>query len=77
MKKRGLEKLKGVFVGHTVGVITYLCVKSIKRNGPSHEIMVLFVLHKLILQMRSQMSDFWSDPSSASILHVCKQRRLW
>ena len=23
------------------------------------------------------MSDFWLDPSSTSILHVCKQRRLW
>ena len=23
------------------------------------------------------MSDFWSDPSSTSILHVCEQRRLW
>ena len=23
------------------------------------------------------LSDFWSDPSSTSILHVCKQRRLW
>ena len=24
-----------------------------------------------------QMSDFWMDPSSTSILHVCEQRRLW
>ena len=23
------------------------------------------------------MSDFWLDPSSTSILHVCEQRRLW
>ena len=23
------------------------------------------------------MSDFWSDTSSVSILHVCEQRRLW
>ena len=23
------------------------------------------------------MSDFWSDPSSTSILYVCEQRRLW
>ena len=23
------------------------------------------------------MSDFWSDPSSTSIVHVCEQRRLW
>ena len=23
------------------------------------------------------MSDFGSDPSSTSILHVCEQRRLW
>ena len=23
------------------------------------------------------MSDFWSNPSSTSILHVCEQRRLW
>ena len=22
-------------------------------------------------------SDFWSDPSSTPILHVCEQRRLW
>ena len=22
-------------------------------------------------------SDFWSDPSSTSIVHVCEQRRLW
>ena len=26
---------------------------------------------------RCYMSDFWSDPSSVSILHVCEQRRLW
>ena len=25
----------------------------------------------------SHMSDFWSDPSSTSILYVCEQRRLW
>ena len=23
------------------------------------------------------MSDFWSDSSSTSIVHVCDQRRLW
>ena len=23
------------------------------------------------------MSDFWMDPSSTSILHVCEQQRLW
>ena len=23
------------------------------------------------------MSDFWSGPSSTSVLHVCEQRRLW
>ena len=23
------------------------------------------------------MSDFWSDPSSISVLNVCEQRRLW
>ena len=23
------------------------------------------------------MSDFWLDPSSTSIVHVCKQRKLW
>ena len=46
-------------------------------------LMALFVLLKLILQtcMRShpvgEMSDFCSDPSSTSILHVCEQRRLW
>ena len=26
---------------------------------------------------RGYMFDFWSDPSSTSILHVCEQRRLW
>ena len=25
----------------------------------------------------SVASDFWSDPSSTSLLHVCEQRRLW
>ena len=25
----------------------------------------------------SYTSDFWSDPSSSSILYVCEQRRLW
>ena len=49
---------------------------------PYHEIMELFVLQKHIPQtyMRSHpvgLSDFWSDPLSTSILHVCKQRRLW
>ena len=45
--------------------------------------MAIFILRKLILQMRMcshpvrQMSGFWSDPSSTSILHVCEQRRLW
>ena len=49
--------------------------------GPTHEIMVLLVLRKLILQTRmcghpvGQMSNFWSDPSSTSILNVCKQRK--
>ena len=45
-----------------------------------HEIMVLFILRKLIFQKRMcshPMSDFWSDPSSTAILHVCEQRRLW
>ena len=40
-------------------------------NEPCHEIMVLFVLRKLILQTR-MTSDFRSDPSSTSILHVCE-----
>ena len=50
-------------------------------NEPCHEIMALFVLCKLILQTRMRShpvgldSDFWSDPSSTSILHVCEQRR--
>ena len=50
---------------------------------PSHEIMVLFVFRKLILQtlMRSHpvglRSDFWLDPSSISILDVCEQRMVW
>ena len=45
------------------------------NNEPAHEIMVLFVLRKLIIQtrMRSQLVGldvwFWSDPTSASILH--------
>ena len=49
---------------------------------PSHEIMALFVLRKLILQMRMRSNPvgldvwFWSDPSSTSIHYVCEQRRL-
>ena len=50
---------------------------------PSHEIMMLFVLRKLILQcvcaaiQWRYMSDNWSDPSSTSILHVYEQPSLW
>ena len=37
--------------------------------------MALFVLRKLLLQTRMRShQDFWSDPSSTSILHVCEQR---
>ena len=45
--------------------------------------MALFVLRKLVLQMRMRshplglMSDVWLNPLSTSILHVCEQRRLW
>ena len=46
-------------------------------NEPAHEIMVLFVLRKLILKVRMRSHplrlDVWdlSDPLSTSILHVC------
>ena len=50
-------------------------------NEPTHEIMVLFVLRKLIFQTRMHPVGrdvcFWSDPLSTSILHVCEQQRLW
>ena len=52
-------------------------------NDPSHEIMVLFVFRKLILQTRMRSHQmgldvwFWLNPSSASVLYVCEQRRLW
>ena len=45
--------------------------------------MVLFILRKIILQERMHSHlvglDVWFlvDPLSTSILHVCKQRRLW
>ena len=59
--------------------------KSVSKatNEPTHEILALFVLRKLILQthMRSHPVGldlwFWSDPSSTSILYVSEQRRLW
>ena len=45
---------------------------------PSHELMALFILHKLILKTRMHSHPVgldiyfvWSDPSSNSILHVC------
>ena len=55
-------------------------------DEPAYEIMELFVLRKLILQTRMRCHPvgldvsfffFWSNPSSASILQVCEQRRLW
>ena len=50
---------------------------------PCHDIMALFILHKLILQTRMRSHpvglDVWFclDPLSTSILHVCEQRSLW
>ena len=52
---------------------------------PSHEIVVLFILRKLLPQTRMRShpvgldvwSEFWSDPSTTSILHACERRRLW
>ena len=47
---------------------------------PGHEIMALFILCKLILQMRMLSHpvglDVWY-PLSTSMLHVCEQWRLW
>ena len=54
-----------------------------KWFGPAHNIMVLFILHKRILQtrMRSHLVGlvvwFWSNPLSTSILHVYEQRKFW
>ena len=36
-----------------------------------------FFKHACAAIQWGKMSDFWSDPSSTSILHMCKQRRLW
>ena len=50
---------------------------------PPHEIMALFVLPKLILQMRMHSHQVGLDVwflvglSSTSILHVCEEWRLW
>ena len=50
---------------------------------PCHEIMVLFILRKLILQTQISSHpvglDVWFlvDLLSTSILHVCEQQRLW
>ena len=56
-------------------------VLLLNQTESAHEIMALFVLRKLILQMHMRShpvgSDFWSDPSSTSIFHVREQRRLW
>ena len=49
---------------------------------PCHKIVVLSVLRKFILQTRMRSHsvglDFWilADPLS-TILHVCRQRRIW
>ena len=49
----------------------------------SHEIIVLFMLHKLFLQTRMRSHpkglDVWFlvDPSSTSILYMCKHWKLW
>ena len=47
-----------------------------KQIEPSHEIMTLFVLRNLnslnVHAQPSSGSDFRSDPSSTSILHVCE-----
>ena len=49
-------------------------------NEPSHEIMALFILRKLILQTRMRSHpvglDVWLAPSSTSVLYVCEQRKL-
>ena len=65
---------------HTSLGSLFLCCGT---TEPAHEIMVLFVFHKRILQtpMHSHPGGldvyFWSDPSSTSILHMCEQQRLW
>ena len=61
------------------GSVCYCCESE--TFEPCHGIMVLFVLLKLIFFKRActaiqqgYMSDFWSDPSSTSILRVCEHR---
>ena len=50
---------------------------------PCHEIMAFlssvnsFLKRACVAIQWGYMSDFWSDSSSTSILHVCEQRRLW
>ena len=66
-----------------VGLLTKYCKNQKIVIEPSYEIMALFIFRKLILQMRmcgdlvGLLSDFRSEPSPTSILHVCEQRRLW
>ena len=62
-------------------VLSYKLATTINLFEPSHEIMVLFILRKLILQTRMR-----SHPARARcliftrtfcLLHVCEQLRLW
>ena len=55
-----------------------------KTNEPCHEIMLFFILRKLILLTRTRIHPvglyawfFLSKHTCTSILHVCEQRRLW
>ena len=72
----------------TLPTICYICARLMtkKITEPAHEIMALFVFHKLILQTRMYSHpmglDVWFMVSPfvyvhTSILHVCEQRRLW
>ena len=60
-----------------------ICAIVSESFEPCHEITVLFVLRKFILQTRMRSHpmglDVWfcSDPSSTSILYVFEQQRLW
>ena len=65
----------------SVDVILGVCIPF--PFEPCHEIMALSVLRKRIHQTRMRSHpvglDVWflSDPSSTSMLYVCKQGRLW
>ena len=60
------------------------CLRLSKQKFKCHKshVMRLWYLSSSVLSSNAHiqwgcMSDFWSDPSSTSILHVCEQRRLW